>query len=198
MIHAQQTAHTSLVGQKIRSDSSPPRRVFCFFCFFQDATAQMAVLQFISSGLPKTACPTTIHCDHLIAAESGAAADMAAAKVTNKEVRHGAHIQYSSIAPHVLRWRRRNQSSRLWLSLACLCCSFLPARLFVRSLLGSAAGLTSCPSTSIHFCRAGSFFFFSQYLTSCARFRSSTRSHQPTAVAAAAVMPLYHVMRVTT
>lgn len=46
----------------------------------------MAVLQFISSGLPKTACPTTIHCDHLIAAESGAAADMAAAKVTNKEV----------------------------------------------------------------------------------------------------------------
>ncbi|CAM9634092.1 unnamed protein product, partial [Hapterophycus canaliculatus] len=46
----------------------------------------MAVLQFISSGLPKTACPTTIHCDHLIAAESGAASDMAAAKVTNKEV----------------------------------------------------------------------------------------------------------------
>lgn len=53
---------------------------------FQDATAQMAVLQFISSGLPKTACPTTIHCDHLIAAESGADADMKAAKITNKEV----------------------------------------------------------------------------------------------------------------
>lgn len=53
---------------------------------YQDATAQMAVLQFISSGLPKTVCPTTIHCDHLIAAESGASADMAAAKVTNKEV----------------------------------------------------------------------------------------------------------------
>ena len=32
----------------------------------QDATAQMAVLQFISSGLPTTAVPTTIHCDHLI------------------------------------------------------------------------------------------------------------------------------------
>ena len=32
----------------------------------QDATAQMAVLQFISSGLPKTAVPSTIHCDHLI------------------------------------------------------------------------------------------------------------------------------------
>ena len=32
----------------------------------QDATAQMAVLQFISSGLPKTRVPSTIHCDHLI------------------------------------------------------------------------------------------------------------------------------------
>lgn len=32
----------------------------------QDATAQMAVLQFISSGLPETRCPSTIHCDHLI------------------------------------------------------------------------------------------------------------------------------------
>ena len=35
----------------------------------QDATAQMAVLQFVSSGLPTTAVPTTIHCDHLIEAE---------------------------------------------------------------------------------------------------------------------------------
>ena len=32
----------------------------------QDATAQMAMLQFISSGLPKTMVPSTIHCDHLI------------------------------------------------------------------------------------------------------------------------------------
>ncbi len=32
----------------------------------QDATAQMAVLQFIASGLPQTAVPSTIHCDHLI------------------------------------------------------------------------------------------------------------------------------------
>ena len=32
----------------------------------QDATAQMAVLQFITSGLPTTAVPSTIHCDHLI------------------------------------------------------------------------------------------------------------------------------------
>ncbi len=35
----------------------------------QDATAQMAVLQFISSGLPEAAVPTTIHCDHLIEAK---------------------------------------------------------------------------------------------------------------------------------
>jgi hypothetical protein len=42
----------------------------------QDATAQMAILQFISSGLPKTAVPTTIHCDHLIAAESGDVEDL--------------------------------------------------------------------------------------------------------------------------
>ena len=34
----------------------------------QDATAQMAMLQFISSGLPTTAVPSTIHCDHLIEA----------------------------------------------------------------------------------------------------------------------------------
>lgn len=32
----------------------------------QDATAQMAMLQFISSGLPQTMVPSTIHCDHLI------------------------------------------------------------------------------------------------------------------------------------
>jgi len=52
----------------------------------QDATAQMAVLQFISSGLPQTAVPTTIHCDHLIAAEKGSATDLEVAKTTNKEV----------------------------------------------------------------------------------------------------------------
>ena len=52
----------------------------------QDATAQMAVLQFISSGLPKVAAPTTIHCDHLIAAEKGATADLAVANKANAEV----------------------------------------------------------------------------------------------------------------
>lgn len=52
----------------------------------QDATAQMAMLQFISSGLPKVAVPSTIHCDHLIQAQTGGAADLARAKDINKEV----------------------------------------------------------------------------------------------------------------
>lgn len=52
----------------------------------QDATAQMAVLQFISSGLPRVQAPTTIHCDHLIAAEKGADSDLSAAKKINEEV----------------------------------------------------------------------------------------------------------------
>ncbi|XP_067934629.1 probable aconitate hydratase, mitochondrial [Watersipora subatra] len=52
----------------------------------QDATAQMATLQFISSGLPKVAVPTTIHCDHLITAEVGAADDLATANDINREV----------------------------------------------------------------------------------------------------------------
>lgn len=52
----------------------------------QDATAQMAVLQFISSGLPTVQAPTTIHCDHLIAAEKGGKEDLKNATTTNKEV----------------------------------------------------------------------------------------------------------------
>ncbi|KAJ8906841.1 hypothetical protein NDN08_003325 [Rhodosorus marinus] len=52
----------------------------------QDATAQMAVLQFISAGLPKTAVPSTIHCDHLIAAQFGAAEDLEVANEENEEV----------------------------------------------------------------------------------------------------------------
>jgi len=52
----------------------------------QDATAQMAVLQFMSSGIPRTAVPTTIHCDHLIEAYQGGEKDLATAKMTNKEV----------------------------------------------------------------------------------------------------------------
>ena len=52
----------------------------------QDATAQMAMLQFISSGLPRVAVPSTIHCDHLIEAHTGGAQDLAKAKDINSEV----------------------------------------------------------------------------------------------------------------
>lgn len=52
----------------------------------QDATAQMAMLQFISSGLPRVAVPSTIHCDHLIEAQVGGEVDLARAKELNKEV----------------------------------------------------------------------------------------------------------------
>jgi len=52
----------------------------------QDATAQMAMLQFISSGLPKVAVPSTIHCDHLIQAQIEGNKDLARAKDINSEV----------------------------------------------------------------------------------------------------------------
>lgn len=52
----------------------------------QDATAQMAILQFISSGLPKVCVPSSIHCDHLIEAKVGASADLSKAKDVNREV----------------------------------------------------------------------------------------------------------------
>lgn len=47
----------------------------------QDATAQMAMLQFMSSGLSRVAVPTTIHCDHLIEAQTGGQADLERAQV---------------------------------------------------------------------------------------------------------------------
>ncbi len=52
----------------------------------QDATAQMAILQYLSSGKKQTAVPTTVHCDHLIRAESGASTDMKTALDENYEV----------------------------------------------------------------------------------------------------------------
>jgi len=52
----------------------------------QDATAQMAMLQFISSGIPKVQVPSTIHCDHLIQAKEGSDPDLARAKQENSEV----------------------------------------------------------------------------------------------------------------
>lgn len=58
-----------------------PDRVAC-----QDATAQMAMLQFMSAGLPTVSVPTTIHCDHLIEAQVGGVKDLDRAKDINKEV----------------------------------------------------------------------------------------------------------------
>ena len=52
----------------------------------QDATAQMALLQFMLAGRNETAVPTTVHCDHLIQAHVGAAADMKTARDVNAEV----------------------------------------------------------------------------------------------------------------
>ncbi|MGQ0536596.1 MAG: aconitate hydratase [Methanobacteriota archaeon] len=52
----------------------------------QDATAQMAILQFMSAGLPEVQVATTVHCDHLILARAGARADLAVAFEENNEV----------------------------------------------------------------------------------------------------------------
>jgi len=58
-----------------------PDRVAC-----QDATAQMALLQFMQAGKPKVAVPTTVHCDHLIQAKNGAEVDLKHANNTSSEV----------------------------------------------------------------------------------------------------------------
>ena len=52
----------------------------------QDATAQMALLQFMGSGLSEAAVPSTVHCDHLIQAEVGSSQDLTRATLENKEV----------------------------------------------------------------------------------------------------------------
>ena len=52
----------------------------------QDATAQMALLQFMTAGLDEVAAPSTVHCDHLIQAKEGAKVDLLAAEAGNQEV----------------------------------------------------------------------------------------------------------------
>lgn len=52
----------------------------------QDATAQMALLQFMNAGREQVAVPSTVHCDHLIQAYKGAKEDVATATKTNEEV----------------------------------------------------------------------------------------------------------------
>ncbi|KAJ5564489.1 hypothetical protein N7513_000731 [Penicillium frequentans] len=72
-------------GQEIERGTSylklRPDRVAC-----QDATAQMAILQFMSAGMPSVQTPTTVHCDHLIEAQVGGEKDLARANDINKEV----------------------------------------------------------------------------------------------------------------
>ncbi|MCX7550643.1 aconitate hydratase [Xanthomarina sp. F2636L] len=58
-----------------------PDRIAC-----QDATAQMALLQFMQAGKAKVAVPTTVHCDHLIQAKQGAGPDLIRANETSSEV----------------------------------------------------------------------------------------------------------------
>ncbi|KAJ6095027.1 hypothetical protein N7467_002540 [Penicillium canescens] len=72
-------------GQDIQRGASylklRPDRVAC-----QDATAQMAILQFMSAGMDSVQTPTTVHCDHLIEAQVGGDKDLARANEINKEV----------------------------------------------------------------------------------------------------------------
>ena len=58
-----------------------PDRIAC-----QDATAQMALLQFMQAGKPSVAVPTTVHCDHLIQAKEGAIVDLKSANNSSAEV----------------------------------------------------------------------------------------------------------------
>jgi len=68
------------IGGKDYVDLAPDRVAM------QDATAQMALLQFMSAGRKTTAVPSTVHCDHLIQAQIGAAEDINRATTENKEV----------------------------------------------------------------------------------------------------------------
>ncbi|KAL9604972.1 MAG: hypothetical protein Q9219_000160 [cf. Caloplaca sp. 3 TL-2023] len=71
-------------GRQIRGNASlklKPDRVA-----MQDASAQMALLQFMSCGLPSSAVPTSIHCDHMIVGERGADVDLPESIAGNKEV----------------------------------------------------------------------------------------------------------------
>ncbi|KAI8057199.1 aconitate hydratase [Syncephalis plumigaleata] len=74
-------AHNQDIERGVSYLKLRPDRVAC-----QDATAQMALLQFMSAGLPQVAVPTTVHCDHLIEAQITGTKDLARAKEINKEV----------------------------------------------------------------------------------------------------------------
>jgi aconitate hydratase len=78
--HLYDKATKEFVGGKDYVDLAPDRVAM------QDATAQMALLQFMSAGRKTTAVPSTVHCDHLIQAQVGAVEDLYRATTENKEV----------------------------------------------------------------------------------------------------------------
>jgi len=78
--HLWETPEAGLARGKDYADLSPDRVAM------QDATAQMALLQFMHAGKPTTAVPSTVHCDHLIQAKEGAKDDLDRANFENKEV----------------------------------------------------------------------------------------------------------------
>ncbi|TAF49930.1 MAG: aconitate hydratase, partial [Sphingobacteriia bacterium] len=78
-LHADQTLQGFERG-KSYVDFAPDRVAM------QDATAQMALLQFMQAGRPKVAVPSTVHCDHLITAKNEAKKDLAVANAESKEV----------------------------------------------------------------------------------------------------------------
>ena len=78
--HATDPSSISLDKGEDYGDFAPDRVAM------QDATAQMALLQFMQAGMEKTAVPSTVHCDHLIQAYEGASSDLAVANQTHKEV----------------------------------------------------------------------------------------------------------------
>jgi aconitate hydratase len=78
--HLDDPAGQELVRGESYADFHPDRVAM------QDATAQMALLQFMTAGLPAVAVPSTVHCDHLIQAKVGASIDLGVAIDTNQEV----------------------------------------------------------------------------------------------------------------
>ena len=78
-MQASQDVLTLMSQDGIYMDDLRPDRVA-----MQDATAQMALLQFMTAGLSEAAVPSTVHCDHLIQAKVGASIDLGVAIDTNK------------------------------------------------------------------------------------------------------------------
>jgi aconitate hydratase len=78
--HVDDPEHQELVAGKSYLQLRPDRVAM------QDATAQMAILQFAQSGISRVSVPTTVHCDHLILAKAGAERDVETALGENREV----------------------------------------------------------------------------------------------------------------